>query len=74
MELELYFSLLSVCMFSKVYVTLQLILDAISSGLPWWLSGKESARNTGGGKRHRFSPWVIYMLNVLGSNPVDDME
>ena len=50
MELELYFSLLSVCMFSKVYVTLQLILDAISSGLPWWLSGKEFARNTGGAR------------------------
>ena len=50
MELELYFSLLSVCMFSKVYVTLQLILDAISSGLPWWLSGKEFARNTEGAR------------------------
>ncbi|XDA85452.1 hypothetical protein R6Z07F_015228 [Ovis aries] len=26
-----------------------------SSGLPWWLSGKEAACQ---GRRHRFDPWI----------------
>ena len=27
-------------------------------GLPWWLSGKESALQCGRWKRHGFHPWV----------------
>ena len=44
------------CMFSEVYVILKLILEDISNGLPWWLSGKESACNTGGARDARSVP------------------
>ena len=50
MELELYFSLLAMCMFSEVYVILKLIVEDISNGLPGWPSGKESTYNTGGAR------------------------
>jgi len=32
-----------------------MFLKLVSPGLPWWLSGKESACQCG---RHRFDPWI----------------
>ena len=35
-----------------------LTLLVLFSGLPWWLSGKDSACNAGSFRRHGFNPWV----------------
>ena len=35
----------------------------VSSGLPWWLSGKEFACQC---KRHRFNPWSGKIPHALG--------
>ena len=47
-----------------------LIAREAGYGLPWWLSGKESACNVGAAGSHGFDPWVGKVLWRRAWQPV----
>ena len=61
---------LNVCFFLLCTYILSLFDDFISSGLPKWLSGKESTYQCRRHKRCRFYPWVRKISGGGNSNPL----